>query len=366
MLAELSDRQGQQTQLFSMISHELRTPAAIISMLADELDEGRSWQDTGPQVRAVLDQLLSILRDMRQTVRPEQNLPIHIESFTPEDLAQSIRDAFRTMAQARGIEIFLTMGVGAKELRATDKVRLNQTLSNLIKNAILHSQATEVRLRYEEEPGHLGVWTVSDNGRNIPHSQREKLFHPFARSVDSASRVDGSGLGLYIAKGAIELLGGKIDYVERPMSGAEFRVALPMKLPEGERTVPDTVQHPSVDLSGLSVLVVEDSETMGGLLVARLSKIFAEVKWLRDGASGLAWAGLNKPDVVISDLFMPGLGGDEMVRKLRQRGFDKPIIGMTATDIGEEVDKFRKSGADAVITKPLRPQDLETALARLL
>ncbi len=369
VLAELSERQGQQTQLFSMISHELRTPAAIISMIADELDEGRSWRDCGPQMRAVLDQLLSILSDMRQTVRPEQNLPIRIEAFRPQDLAEAVRDSFRTMAASRGMQINLYMEAGADQMRSTDKVRLNQTLSNLVKNAILHSQATEVTIRYSEKANMVGTWTVSDNGRNIAPAQRERLFQPFVRNSASAAKVDGSGLGLYIAKGAIELLGGSIDYVDRPMSGAEFVITLPMKAAsQSEPAQVDAARASAhtLALSKLSALVVEDSETMGGLLVARLSKMFAEVKWVRDGVSGLAWTNLHSPDVVISDLFMPGLGGDEMALKLRQRGYDRPIIGMTATDIGEEVERFRRSGANAVITKPIRPQDLELALAGLI
>ena len=365
VLAELSERQGQQTQLFSMISHELRTPASIISMLADELDDGKNWKTIGPQMRAVVEQLLSVLGDMRQTVRPEQNLPIKKETFCPEGLAQSVRDAFRSMAELRGITIVLDMGDGAKERRSTDRVRLNQTISNLVKNAILHSQATEIRIAYREEPGQTGIWTVSDNGRNIPESQKNRLFQPFARSQDQGARSDGSGLGLYIAKGAIELLGGTIEYVDRPMSGAEFRIELHMPPPDADIQAADEIPSmEALDFKALTALILEDSETMGSLLAQRLQRIFGEVKWLRDGASGLAWAGLNKPDVIISDLFMPGLSGDEIARRLRSRGFDRPIIGMTAAEIGEDVERFRKSGVDAVITKPIRIKDLERALAR--
>ena len=135
---ELSEKQGQQTQIFSMISHELRTPASILSMIADELDEGRSWAEKGPQMRAVMDQLLAILNDMRQTVRPEQNLPVRIEAFRAQDLAEGVKVAFDSMAVARGMSIVLSMGAGATESRGTDRLRLNQTISNLVKNAIVH------------------------------------------------------------------------------------------------------------------------------------------------------------------------------------------------------------------------------------
>lgn len=365
VLAELSEKQGFQTQLFSMISHELRTPASIMSMLADQLDEGESWESCGPKMRAVMDQLLSVLSDMRQTVRPEQNLPVSITAFPPADLLRDVAGMFEPLASARGITLRLDPGEGAQDLRSTDRVRLNQTLSNLVKNAIVHSQATEITLGFALEGEDTGVFTVSDNGRNIPPAQQSKLFQPFSRSSPQAMQADGSGLGLYIAKVAMELLGGSLRYVERPMSGAMFQVRLPMPRPAEDATVqgmsPPVTALP--DLSRLSVLVLEDSETMGELLVSRMARVFGHIHWLRDGETGLAWMAENPVDVVMTDLYMPGMTGDEVARNLRARGFDKPIIGMTAADLGEDVERFRQSGATRVLTKPVRPQDVIAALS---
>ena len=226
-------------------------------------------------------------------------------------------------------------------------------------------------IRYEETEGPVGHWRISDNGRNIPLIARETIFHPFVRGDGTGTMVDGSGLGLYIAKEAIELLGGKIEYVEIPLSGAEFHISVPLSTQI--ETLPthgaqQEAEHPgsTVDLTSRSVLVVEDSETMGDLLVARLERIFGEVVWKRDGTSGLAWAQSHAPSVVITDLFMPGLGGDELVKRLRESGFEGPVIGMTATDMGEEVERFRNSGTDEVFTKPINVKTLERVLSKLL
>jgi signal transduction histidine kinase/CheY-like chemotaxis protein len=363
VLNELSERQGQQTQLFSVISHELRTPASILSMIADELDEGRSWEEAGPRMRAVLDQLLSIMTDMRQAVLPEQNLPVRIEPMRPEDVVMSICHAFRPMAEARGINIRVDLAPEAKQLRASDRVRVNQTLTNLVKNAILHSQATEIRLSYDEKEEGFATWMVSDNGRNLPPEQRERLFQPFVRGESGGMKTDGSGLGLYIAKGAIELLGGTIEFVDEPMSGAVFRIRLPLRsLVDAEKSLTSTADLPKTE--SLRVLLLEDSEPMGELMSARLEKSFAEVIWLRDGASGLAWLAVNDVDLVVTDLYMPGMTGDELVRKLRQRRFDKPVIGMTAAELGPDVERFRAAGANVVLPKPLRVNDLRAALAQ--
>ncbi|MCU0815015.1 MAG: hybrid sensor histidine kinase/response regulator [Cypionkella sp.] len=367
VLNELSERQGQQKQLFSVISHELRTPASILSMIADELDDGKPWTEAGPRMRAVLEQLLSIMTDMRQAVLPEQNLPVRIEPMRPEDVALTVCHAFRPMAEARGIVMRTDLAPEAQMMRLCDRVRLNQTLSNLVKNAILHSQATEIRIAYDEAETGFATWTVSDNGRNLPPDQRERLFQPFVRGASGGMKTDGSGLGLYIAKGAIELLGGSLDYIDRPLSGAEFRIRLPLVLsegPQGAEAGQAAQVEAMAETESLRVLLLEDSEPMGELLSARLAKSFADVTWLRDGASGLGWLALNDVDLIITDLYMPGMTGDELVRKLRQRRYANPIIGMTAADFGPDVERFRMAGADVVLPKPLKLQDVRLALAR--
>lgn len=364
LVNELSERQGQQTQLFSIISHELRTPASILSLLLDEMEDGKNVHQTGQKMRGVLDQLLSILSDMRQTVRPEQNLPVRIEAFKPAALAQSVAEAFQPLAEAQGIALRTQIGPAGDAARSTDKVRLNQTLSNLVKNAILHSQATEIVVSFDCTDDDTGIWTVSDNGRNISVEQRERLFQPFVRSNSEGVRSDGSGLGLYIAKGAIELLGGTIAYQERPMSGAAFVIRIPMPLAQNEGVEAFESNEGSLDVSQLRVLLLEDSETMGEILSTRLARVFKSVKWLRDGAAGLEWLKSNDIDLVATDLYMPGMNGVDLAQRLRSEGFTKPIIGMTAAESGSDVDLFKSSGADAVLTKPIGPKELIAVLTQ--
>lgn len=359
VLEELSQRQGQQTQIFSMISHELRTPAAALSMMVDELDEGRTWTDIGPQMRAVLEQLLSILSDMRQTVRPEQNLPIRSETLRPADVITSVRDALRGLAVTHGTELTLRLGAGAQEAQCADRVRLVQTLSNVVKNAILHAQASEVIISYEQKPGPLGVWTVSDNGRNIPHDQRQHLFQPFARGDEHGAQADGSGLGLFISKAAIELLGGTLEYIERPLSGAEFCITLPLSSPETSASPPPI----EGDLSRMNVVLLEDSEITGALLSAQFEKIFGKVTWLRSGTPALDVVQTERPDLIISDLFMPQMCGDDVAQALRAQGYEGLIIGMTAADIDDDIERFKRAGANDVVIKPLREEELRRIIA---
>lgn len=369
-LADLSDQQDRQTQMFSIVSHELRTPASVISMLIEEIEGGASWAEMGPRMRAVSDQLLSVLADMRQTVRPEQNLPVRMETLMPQDVAATVRNTFAIMAAGRGIEIDLDLAPVAWQRRISDRVRLMQALSNLVKNAILHAECRRISIGYSEEIGEsgvVGVWRVSDDGRGISEESRATLFDAFRRGGGrSTSRADGSGLGLYVTKSSIELLGGTVSHQPRGAGGSVFFLRVPMGLAEeGDVAREVATGLDMAELKAMSVLIAEDSDLIGELLVARLKRVFGRVLWVRDGAQALTAWERETPDIVLSDLFMPEMGGDDLTAALRAKGAVCPIIGMTAAAIGDERERFEAAGTDCVLTKPVSTAQLLEAIEKI-
>lgn len=361
-LATLSEQQNRQTQMFSIVSHELRTPASVIAMLLEELENGASWQEMGPRLRAVSDQLLSVLADMRQTVRPEENLPVRMETIQPKDLAETVRNTFALMAGTRQIDLDLDLAPEAWQARVSDRVRLMQALSNLVKNAILHAECRRISIGYSEEmaeTGIIGTWRVADDGRGVPEESRATLFDAFHRGAGpTTSKADGSGLGLFVTKSSIELLGGTVLHQPRAAGGSVFLLRVPMALPEGRIEVADAPRNDLADYRTKTVLIAEDSELIGELLVARLRRIFGKVLWVKDGASALATYEREKPDVILTDLFMPEMGGDDLTAALRGLGARCPVIGMTAAAIGDERERFEQAGTDRVLTKPVSTAQL--------
>jgi CheY-like chemotaxis protein len=113
------------------------------------------------------------------------------------------------------------------------------------------------------------------------------------------------------------------------------------------------------------VLIVEDSDLIGELLVARLRRVFGQVEWVRNGVAALAMQETYQPDVVLTDLFMPEMGGDDLTSLLRARGVTYPIIGMTAAAIGDERTRFEQAGTDRVLTKPVSTGQLVDVLEEL-
>lgn len=363
-LDELSTRQERQRQLFSIVSHELRTPASVMSILIDDLPDSADKPRLIRQMREAADQLLSVLGDMRQTVNPEKNLPVKKVAYVPAELAESLRNTLELTARDHGITLGVALGAGAGKARVGDVMRLRQALSNLMRNAVIHSHGTTVRLSFSGQPAMgpggapVSQWQVEDNGVGIPADQVERLFQPFERGgqEDPRRSVDGSGLGLFIARQSVEMLGGTLQFYQPLRGGAGYLLRLPEAFADETSAGMTEPRKPAVAIAAAtpwSVVLAEDNPLVAEVTKARLERLNASVRVAENGRAALAMVTEQRPDVVITDLFMPELDGDDLIRRLRQQGYDCPVIGLTAAVVGEEMARFRAAGANVVMQKPL-------------
>lgn len=370
--AELSNKQDRQRQLFSIISHELRTPASVISMLVEELNDLETLPRNRKLLRDATDQLMSTLADMRQTVNPAKNMPLKLVPYTAADLAESVRNMFLSQAVEQGMAIRLSLGEGSQRLRIGDQMRVRQALSNLMRNAIIHSRATEIILSYSGKINGTqleGGWSVIDNGVGIPASEVARLFEPFERGTqDPRSQADGSGLGLFIAKSSIEMLGGEIAHFQPTIGGTGYAISLQETLPDPDLASAKVQKLNPADTEtfpDLYVLLAEDNKLVSEVTEAKLRRFVGRVDVVFNGPDALAHIAANAPDLLITDLFMPEMDGDELCRTLREQGNSLPIIGITAAVVGDEMERFKTSGADQVMSKPIDMRLLRNVLAEL-
>ena len=364
-LEDLEQKDEKQRRMFSIVSHEIRTPASVMAMLIDELSP-ETVQEILPKMREASGQLLEVLSDMRQAVNPDQNLAVRLVPYAPADLAETLRNTYQAQAERHRMRIVVTLGAGAAQHRMGDQARLKQLLGNLLRNSLIHSHGRFVEIGFEERLDDEGRmwshWSVRDDGMGIPPDQVERLFQPFERgSKDPRTQADGSGLGLYIAKTAVELLGGTIEYIDTGR-GACYTLAVPE-----EHTAaladPELTEQINADHLDLDVLLVEDNALVADVMKSLLEKRFASVSLARSGIEALDVVADVPPDVLITDLFMPEMEGDLLVRTLRERGFDFPMIGLTAATVGDDMERFHRAGADLVLSKPLDIKALITFLA---
>ncbi len=358
--AELQSLLDRQKQMYAVIGHELRTPAASLQMILDTQDEQEELNKA--LIQANLQQLISVIDTLRAVAQPEKSVKgIYYDVLMDELLAQQLEN-FEPMAQQTKVRLhedFEGLTVHPVRIQST---LVRQVVSNLIKNALIHSGASDITLQARaellpERKKHLLI-RVLDNGSGIPQETLKTLFKPFARG---ATHADGTGLGLYICKDLIENMGGTLRYLDNPGGGSCFEIDLTVDL--ADESANDVADESASLLAGKSILLVEDNKTLQLLSEKLLTKQGARVVLANQGLEGLSHYQAGQFDLILSDIFMPEMNGYEFVSELRKRDCRLPIIGLTAATIGEETEQMLAAGADVVMSKPMNITEVSKWLA---
>lgn len=350
----LSEAILREERLLSVASHELRTPVAILSMLAEELNGGLPWAEARDGVGKALDRIVAILDDLRAD-GAEGGLAIG-GSFTQRSLLAQILDLFRPAARANGMEIATNLSQQADLPLCGDHGRVFLALSKLVHNAIIHSGGDRIVidgfLSHRGAAGVFVTWQISDNGTGIPAAHQSRIFEPFetTRGQDG----DRPGLGLYTARKAIRLMGGDLVLGDSA-TGSRFILTHPARmatLAQPSRSEVEMTETPPA-YPDRAALLIEDNRLVGEITSARLRKLFARVRWAETGPDGLTMYRDERPDILIVDQRLPGLNGSDLVQRIRESDPALPIIGITASAMGSECRALEAAGVDMALEKPV-------------
>lgn len=370
-LKSLKNLRERRSLLFATIAHELRTPISAISMLSSD-DGAESWLDARNQVHQFARDLLHTLDDIRRLTQDNHTREVTSEQFNLQNLFESVQLSVSAYITRYSMNMLVTdfNNENPSEIWLYgDLYRLKIVLSNLVKNACVHSGGDEVNIgvsRVETANGDQKLtFTVTDNGRGIPPGQVDQLFSPYARG---ATEADGSGLGLHIARSWIEELGGTLRSIPSDI-GSVFELMVTVKSASrqsggGRDSGSPEIEPPGtlIDASHLSVLFVEDDTIIQMVGKKLLSKMFATVDIASDGVQALNQLQQNNYDVVLTDYFMPNINGLDLIRELRTTGYDGVIYACTAASLGTELNDLVNAGANDVFTKPLTLNKLMSCL----
>lgn len=370
---ELIEVQLKRNQLFGMVAHELRTPVAAISMMCKEHD-AKHWELDRKRVEDITKDLLNTIEDMSLTINPDLKRPIRLETFSVSALNANVAASVASIVASTGVSYQQTnampISLGDTEF-ITDTYRVRIAVTNLVKNACLHSNGTDVymlsRLVIHESKNHL-EWLVSDNGTGIPPEKIQRLFKAGERGDTQA---EGTGLGLHITKTWIEEIGGAVEYRSRVGGGSEFLIRVPLISVSNQQAVESSNAAPNHDqlnavMGCLNVLIVEDEPMLRILLQKLLSRLIKNVRTTDNGKQGLASFDPIFHNLVITDYFMPEMSGIEMIRRMREQGYMGVIIGLTAATIGQQREEMLASGADRVLSKPMDSLMFNKVIAELI
>jgi hypothetical protein len=383
---ELREANRLKDEFLATVSHELRTPLTAILGWAHLLRAGQLDKQSGNSALETIErnaraqaQLIDDLLDVSRIITGK--LRLDVRQVDPGSFIEPAIEALRPAAEAKDVRIQKVMDTGIVSV-AGDPARLQQVVWNLLSNAIKFTpKGGKVQVRLERINSHIEI-AVSDTGVGIKPEFLPHVFERFRQADQKTTRHHGGlGLGLAIVRHLVELHGGTVE-ADSPGEdrGATFVVKLPIvplyqKDNLAERMHPaarDTL--PTYDcperLDGLKVLVVDDEADTRELLKVGIGRCGAEVVTAGSAREALAAIAEERPDLLISDIGMPGEDGYELIKKIRAlpagRGRKIPAIALTAYARTEDRLRALRAGYQSHIAKPVELAELAAVIASLV
>jgi PAS domain S-box-containing protein len=379
--AELASRM--KDEFLATLSHELRTPLSAIlgwshllrgpNVGADELRRGLETIERNARMQT---QLIEDLLDMSRITSGKVRLDV--QPVQPAAFIEAALETVRPGAEAKGIRLVKVLDERAGPVYG-DPARLQQVVWNLLNNAIKFTpKGGRVQVVLERVNSHVELG-VSDTGIGIDPAFVDHVFERFRQADSSTTRqYGGLGLGLAIVKHLVEQHGGTVRAQSTGRDkGATFTIHLPLALvhPDAgemarrhpQAPPPVAADFKPVDLSGVTVLVVDDQPDARELVARLLGDCGARVSTAGDAGEALALVEREKPDVLLSDIGMPDVDGYELLRRVRAlgeaRGGQVPAIALTAFARSEDRTRALRHGFRVHVAKPVDPAELIATVA---
>ena len=377
------------SEFLANMSHEIRTPMTAILGFSDLLatpnlphDERREFLEA---IRRNGTALLELINGILDLSRIEAGKLVLERTRCPlRQIVDDVLPTVKVQAEDKDLRLEVDYQFPLPESIHTDPMRLHQVLVNLVGNAVKFTQRGTVRIAVrclQDDKEALRVqFVVSDTGIGIPADKIGGLFQPFVQADGSATRrFGGTGLGLAISKRLASALGGDIQVVSQPEKGSTFTLTIDAGPRQGVRMLQsppaatDVSKSPSADghevpLDG-RVLLAEDVPDVQLVFLKVLRQWNLEVELAEDGLAACRLAKKSKLegrpfDLILMDIQMPGMNGYEATQRLRQHGWQGPIVALTAHAMVGDRKKCLSAGCDDYLSKPVDAKALRDVLAR--
>ena len=369
---ELAEASQHKSEFLASMSHELRTPLNAVIGFSEVLlermfgDLNERQEDYLQDILSAGRHLLALLNDVLDLSKVEAgHMELEVTTFPATEVLHHALSLVRERAAQHGIRLSLEADDDLGLIRA-DELRLKQILLNLISNAVkFTADGGSVRVRACRDRGDLVV-TVSDTGVGISAEDQERIFDAFQQGGRSASKAEGTGLGLTLTKRIVELHGGRLWLSSTPGRGSDFSFALPQDVPAGGSSVPaDWLREEPAGEPDRTVVVIEDDVRSAELVSVHLRAAGLHPVTAGTGEEGLAAVAALRPAAVVLDINLPGMDGWDVLSALKG---SPSTAGTPVVIVSVEPERSRGFGLGAAeyLVKPVAGEHLLAAMRRAL
>lgn len=386
----VKDMERMKSTFFTNITHEFRTPLSVVQAAAGDV----LHRSGDPEVRR---DALDILRHGKGLLNLINQI-LDIAKLTEKSTVKSVPEwkhgdivgfismiceSHRPFAQSAGVRLVFSSPVEELEMDFIPD-HVQKVVGNLLSNAVKFSPSgADVLLLVKQEETDVHI-IVCDKGVGMTAEQKDKIFIPFYQAPTDSQRI-GSGIGLSLVKLSVEAMNGRVDVHSAPGEGTVFIVRIPLvyggkvsgRLNMAEYNMPeaDTLATTRLEINedvigeadSFSILIIEDTPEVARWQMKQLGENYSYY-FAADGETGLAKAGEIVPDLIITDIMMPGMDGYEVCRRIRSSELLNhiPVIMVTAKATHEDRMKGLEAGADAYLEKPFHADELAVRVSKLL
>jgi signal transduction histidine kinase/CheY-like chemotaxis protein len=366
------------SEFLANMSHAIRTPLTAIIGFAEVLLQHRLSREESEQYLTTiinggrhLTTLLSEILDISKI--ENQKLELEAIRFNLPNLLHDIEQIYLFNCKKEQLDFVLVMNSVIPEWIVADPTRLKQVIHNLLSNAIKFTKTGSISLhvKFIVSTSTLQI-EVIDTGEGIATDKQALIFEYFRQADSSITRnFGGTGLGLFITKSMVELMGGVVELESNLGEGSKFCVTIVCQKYEGEcdsilnRDIiaPRPLVTPS--LVG-NILLVEDTEVNQQLITFNLEQTGAQVDLAVNGLKGLQKALEVQYDLILMDIQMPVMDGKEAMKSLLQLGVSTPVYALTANVMPSDIQEYAAIGFTGALSKPLELEELFSILSQHL
>jgi len=369
------------SQFLANMSHELRNPMnGVLGMtqLLEMTELTRKQHEYVDALKLSGNNLLSLINDVLDLSKIEAGkITIEPVEFCLRHCINDVSLMQQSVIFDKGLKLDLDVAEEIPQFMRGDQLRVKQILHNLLGNAVKFTSqggiTISARLLEQQDSSLLVQIAVRDSGIGISPENLDKIFKPFEQENGSTTRnFGGTGLGLTISRRLAELMGGSITVESTPGEGSCFKVTLPFTVVEESSATQVSPQNASVTWDGppLRILLVEDEQVNINIGTSLLKKLGHEVAVAENGRKCLAALENDRFDMVLMDINMPDMNGEDALRELRGSEQGTPlhqkVIALTAYSLRGDKEHFMEAGFDGYVSKPMAVNELLLEMKRVL